>query len=77
MKKLKNIKFKSAIVILSLLLFTAACEKWTDPSINIDPDAAADAGHVEEQGPAYRDPFKRVPGYARCRCHIRRVAGHA
>ncbi len=42
MKKLKDIRFKSTVVVLSLLLFTAACEKWTDPNINIDPDAAAD-----------------------------------
>mgnify|MGYP003630800102 CR=1 FL=1 len=42
MKKLKNINYKSAIVVLSMLFLTAACEKWNDSSINIDPDAPAD-----------------------------------
>tara|TARA_R110000796_G_scaffold67449_2_gene154669 strand:- start:98500 stop:99882 length:1383 start_codon:yes stop_codon:yes gene_type:complete len=42
MKKLKNINYKSAVVILSILFLTISCEKWNDSTINIDPDSPAD-----------------------------------
>ncbi|MBD0850671.1 SusD/RagB family nutrient-binding outer membrane lipoprotein [Maribacter arenosus] len=41
MKKNRNITYKGLALILSVLVFTISCEKWTDSDINIDPDKPA------------------------------------
>jgi hypothetical protein len=42
MKINKKISFKRLAVVLSILFIGAACEKWTDTAINVDPDAPSD-----------------------------------